>query len=218
MKTSSLLVYSALLILLVGCNRGGGTQFATPAGEEPSPVTVEAGVASETSTSLLTTPSLIACSGELTSSNQEGPYYSPGSPQRSDLIENGMSGTPIRLFGQVFDQDCNPISGARLDFWQADGNGEYDNHGYTLRGHVFSEEDGSYSLETVEPGRYPGRPPHIHVKVFSPDNRELLTTQMYFAGSENSPDVTAAPDLLVAYLEPDENGRQQVLFNFVVAR
>jgi hypothetical protein len=39
---------------------------------------------------------------------------------------------------------------------------------------------------------------------------------MYFSGSETSSDVTASPDLLANYLGPDENGRQQALFSFVV--
>jgi protocatechuate 3,4-dioxygenase beta subunit len=230
MRTYALLVFSALLILLAGCNPASGTVSATSTAEARSfptqaempqalpTASIETGAASASVTAPQATATLIACSGQLTSANQEGPYYSPGSPQRASLIEAGMPGTPFLLFGRVFDQDCIPISGAQLDFWQADANGDYDNQGYTLRGHVFSDQDGSYTLETIEPGRYPGRPPHIHVKVFSPDGRELLTTQMYFAGSEDSPDVNAAPDLLVNYLGVDENGRQQVLFNFIVAR
>jgi hypothetical protein len=39
---------------------------------------------------------------------------------------------------------------------------------------------------------------------------------MYFAGSQDSAEVRDNPDLFVAYLEPDEDGRLQVLFNFVV--
>jgi protocatechuate 3,4-dioxygenase beta subunit len=161
-------------------------------------------------------PSPIPCDGQLTSRNQEGPYYSPGSPQRESLIEAGMPGVPVLILGGVFNQDCEPLPGAKVDFWQADAHGEYDNVGYRLRGHVFTDENGVYSIETIEPGPYTGRPPHIHVKVFNPQGTELLTTQMYFPGSENSADVDAAPDLLVSYLEPDENGRKRVLFNFVV--
>jgi protocatechuate 3,4-dioxygenase beta subunit len=156
------------------------------------------------------------CSGNLTSPNMEGPYYTPGSPERSSLIETGMLGTPIMITGQVFDQECNPIPGASVDFWQADANGVYDNAGYRLRGRVITDQNGYYAMETIEPGLYTGRPAHIHVKVFAPDGRELLTTQLYFPGSENSPDVQAAPDLLVAYQGLDDQGRQQVFFNFVV--
>ena len=117
-----------------------------------------------------------ACSGLPTSDNQEGPYYSPGSPEKANLVEEGMSGAPVRIVGQVFDNSCNPIAGAKLDFWQADFDGVYDNQGYTLRGHVFTDEDGAYVLESIEPGPYTGRPPHIHVKVFAPSGQELLTS------------------------------------------
>jgi protocatechuate 3,4-dioxygenase beta subunit len=161
-------------------------------------------------------PPQIPCDGTLTSANQEGPYYSQGSPQRASLVEEGMPGVPVLILGSVFNQDCEPIPGAKVDFWQADANGEYDNVGFRLRGYVFTDQNGSYNIQTIEPGLYTGRPPHIHVKVFDPDGTELLTTQLYFPGSENSADVNAAPDLLVSYLEPDENGRQRVLFNFLV--
>jgi protocatechuate 3,4-dioxygenase beta subunit len=127
-----------------------------------------------------------------------------------------MPGVPVLIFGRVFDQDCNPIPGAKLDFWLADVNGEYDNIGYMLRAHVYTDQEGNYTLESIEPTSYTGRPPHIHVKVFSSDGVELLTTQMYFAGSEGSADVSTAPDLLVTYLDPDENGQLQVIFNFVL--
>lgn len=161
-------------------------------------------------------PTPIPCPAKLTSANQEGPYYSPGSPEKTSLIEAGMPGVPIQITGRVFDQDCEPLPGAKLDFWLADINGEYDNAGFTLRGHLFSDEDGNYTLQSIEPTAYTGRPPHIHVKVFAPDGRELLTTQMYFSGSEESPDVTASPDLLVEYLEPDGDGLKQALFNFKI--
>ena len=129
-----------------------------------------------------------------------------------------MPGVPLLIFGWVFDQDCAPIASAKLDFWQADANGVYDNVGYTLRGHVFADENGNYAIESIIPGEYPGRPPHIHVKVFAPDGRELLTTQLYFSGGENSADVRSAPDLLVSTLGPDADGRQQAQFDFVVNR
>jgi protocatechuate 3,4-dioxygenase beta subunit len=156
------------------------------------------------------------CTGMLTSPNMEGPYYKAGAPERANLIDAGMPGQPIRISGHVFDADCNPLPGAKVDFWQADAGGVYDNEGYTLRGYVVTDANGAYTLDTIEPGVYPGRPPHVHVKVFAADGRELLTTQMYFAGSESSRDVQAAPDLLVPYLGLDAQGRQRIAFDFVV--
>ena len=127
-----------------------------------------------------------------------------------------MPGVPVQIIGRVFDQDCNPISRAKLDFWLADVDGQYDNVGYTLRGHVFTDENGYYTLESIEPTAYTGRPPHIHVKVYAPNGEELLTTQMYFAGSEGSSEVSNAPELFVNYLGANQNGELLVLFNFVV--
>ena len=41
--------------------------------------------------------------------------------------------------------------------------------------------DGTYRLRTIRPVPYPGRTPHIHFAVATPDRRELVT-QMYVAG------------------------------------
>jgi protocatechuate 3,4-dioxygenase beta subunit len=56
----------------------------------------------------------------------------------------------------------------------------------------------------------------IDNKVFAPYGRELLTTQLYFPGSNNPPDVQVTPDLLVASQGVDDQGRRLVFFNFVV--
>ena len=161
-------------------------------------------------------PTVIPCSGGLTSPNQEGPFYKTGSPVRESLIDDVLPGIPILIVGRVFDQDCHALSGVKLDFWLANLDGEYDNDDYTLCGHQLTDENGYYSIESIEPTPYTGRPSHIHVKLFSPDGRELLTTQMYFQGSESSPNVLNAPDLLATYLAPDSAGHQRVLFNFIV--
>ena len=120
-----------------------------------------------------------ACS-RLTQSQTEGPYYKPDTPQRNSLFEEGMQGTRLILAGYVLDQNCQPLPNAWLDFWQADANGEYDNAGYRLRGHQFTDAQGRYYLETVLPGLYSSRPiEHIHVKV-QPEGGEVLTSQLYF--------------------------------------
>jgi protocatechuate 3,4-dioxygenase beta subunit len=68
-----------------------------------------------------------------------------------------------------------------LDFWHADDNGQYDNSGFRLRGHQFSDAEGRYRLRSIVPGVYVGRTRHIHVKV-QPRGGPLLTTQLYFPG------------------------------------
>jgi len=164
------------------------------------------------------TVEVIVCDGTLTPAQTEGPYYTPNSPERASLIEPGMGGTPLLVTGRVLNQKCEPIAGAKLDFWQTDGQGQYDNVGYRMRGHQFTDENGNYSLETVVPGEYPGRTPHIHVKVFAPGGEEWLTTQIYLPGiSDQIADGIYREDLLAKNLEPTENGQLQVGFNFIVA-
>lgn len=149
-----------------------------------------------------------ACSG-LTPPQMEGPYYTPDTPERNSLLEEGMPGTRLVLVGYVLDQDCQPLPNAWLDFWQADSNGAYDNAGYRLRGHQFTDSQGRYYLETVLPGLYSSRPiEHIHVKV-RPEGGAEVTSQLYF------PDQPV--DGLTVTLEA--RGDSYVgYFNFVVQR
>ena len=131
------------------------------------------------------TPACADGQDELTVSQTEGPYYTPRTPERTTLIEPGMTGTSLVVLGRVLTTDCRPIPGAVLDFWQADAEGEYDNDGYRLRGHQFADRHGQFRLETIRPAAYGGimflRTPHIHVKVQGP-RTPLLTTQLYFPG------------------------------------
>jgi protocatechuate 3,4-dioxygenase beta subunit len=102
---------------------------------------------------------------ELTLPQTEGPYFKPSSPERIELFEEGMAGQPIELVGFVLSRACKPLAGALLDFWQADDKGGYDNSGFRLRGHQFSDAEGRYRLRSIVPGIYPGRTRHILVKV-----------------------------------------------------
>jgi protocatechuate 3,4-dioxygenase beta subunit len=92
-----------------------------------------------------------------------------------------MQGTRLTVTGIVYTLSCKPVNRALLDFWQADNAGRYDNVGYTLRGHLFTDADGRFTLKTIVPGLYPGRTRHIHVKV-QPAGGRVLTTQLYFPG------------------------------------
>ena len=134
---------------------------------------------------------------EVTLPQTEGPYFKPSSPERTELFEEGMAGQPIELVGFVLAHACKPLAGALLDFWQADDKGRYDNSGFRLRGHQFSDAEGSYRLRSIVPGIYPGRTRHIHVKV-QPRDGSVLTTQLYFPGeSKNRSDSLFRKELLV---------------------
>ncbi len=158
----------------------------------------------------------LACSAPaaLTPSLTEGPYYTPGAPERTSLLEAGVPGTRLLLTGYVLTTDCQPVPGALLDFWQADGAGRYDNNGFILRGRQFTDENGRYVLETVIPGEYPGRTPHIHVKVQAPGG-PVLTSQVFFPDAAlNRSDRIFDQGLVVTYL--DSNDGVQAAFDFVI--
>ena len=134
---------------------------------------------------------------EPTPRQTEGPYFTPNSPERTNLLEDGMPGERIALAGFVLDRRCQPVAGALLDLWHCDAAGQYDNDGYRLRGHQFSDAEGRFVFETIVPGKYPGRTRHYHVKVQAP-GRNILTTQLYFPGEPgNEGDNIFDPTLLL---------------------
>lgn len=149
-----------------------------------------------------------------TISQTEGPYYTPNTPERTSLIEAGMAGTKLVVSGFVLTTDCQPVAQALLDFWHCDDAGVYDNEGYKLRGHQFTNDQGQFTLETIRPGVYPGRTRHIHVKVQAP-NHPVLTTQLYFPDEPGN----ASDGIFDARLLMDERDTQDgkaATFNFVL--
>jgi protocatechuate 3,4-dioxygenase beta subunit len=144
----------------------------------------------------------------------EGPYFKAGSPENANLAD-GLPGTKLSLTGYVLTADCQPVANAILDFWQADSQGQYDNAGYTLRGHVLTDASGRYQIETIVPGLYPGRTEHIHVKVQAP-NGPLLTTQLFFPGvAQNQSDGIFDQRLLLTIQQQDSG--LAGTYNFVIA-
>ena len=194
--------------VLAACGGDGATE-ATPA--------TTAETATEASTAPTTTlaPTPACDDGDDSTPQQtEGPFFTPNSPERTSLREDGIDGTAFVLTGTVRATDCTQLAGALLDFWHADDSGEYDNEGYRLRGHQFTDAAGTYRLVSVVPELYSGRTRHIHVKVQAP-NRPVLTTQLYFPGeARNARDRLFNPALVMAVQET-ANGRA-AQFNFVL--
>jgi catechol 1,2-dioxygenase len=107
----------------------------------------------------------------------EGPFYKPGAPERLS------TGSGLSVSGGVLSYPgCRPIPGARVEWWHADRFGQYVD---SLRGMQKTGETGGYAFTTLPPGVYPGRPPHIHFKVFAPGHKPL-TTQLYLRGGEKA--------------------------------
>jgi protocatechuate 3,4-dioxygenase beta subunit len=149
-----------------------------------------------------------------TPAQTEGPYFKPSSPERREIVESGTAGTRLTITGRVLSVGCAPVAGALLDFWQADDEGRYDNAGFRLRGHQYTDRDGRFSLTTIVPGLYPGRTRHVHVKAQAP-NQPVLTTQLYFPGeARNARDPLYAAALLLD-LHPAGGGTAGA-FDFVL--
>ena len=163
---------------------------------------------------LQATPACDDGDADATAAQAEGPFFTPGSPRRRSLVVPGLRGTQLTLSGRVLSTRCRPLPGALLSFWQGDWDGDYDNDGFRLRGHQFSDARGRYRLETIVPGVYPGRTRHIHVKVQA-RGRPPLTTQLYFPGERrNRDDGIFDPRLLVSWRRV--GARRVARFDFVL--
>ena len=113
----------------------------------------------------------------------EGPYYLDVDAIRSDITED-REGVRLRLGVRVRSAgECEPVRNAVVDIWHADAAGAYSgvqgSSGRFLRGTQVTNGDGIVEFETIYPGWYTGRTPHIHAKVHV-DKQTALTTQLYF--------------------------------------
>jgi len=151
---------------------------------------------------------------EPTARQTEGPYFKPASPERASLLEPGMKGVRVVVTGVVRLASCQPVSRALVDVWHADDRGDYDNAGYRLRGHQFTDDQGRYRLETIVPGVYPGRTRHFHLKVQAPKG-PVLTTQLYFPGeAANASDPIFKRELVLRVRDGAEG--KTATFDFVL--
>jgi protocatechuate 3,4-dioxygenase beta subunit len=159
-----------------------------------------------------------AChSGEMPTRPQiEGPFFKPASPLRGDLREPDIAGRPVDLAGYVLTRSCRPVAGALVELWHADDQGEYDNKGFRLRGHLFADAKGHYAFRTIMPGLYPGRTRHFHVKVQAAAESPVLTTQLYFPDEpRNREDDLFRPELVMQVAASDDALRAR--FDVVLA-
>ena len=113
----------------------------------------------------------------------EGPYYLDLDLVRRD-IRGGRSGTPLTLRFQVINANtCRAIPNAAVEIWHCDAAGAYSgvqgNDGTWLRGIQRTNASGRVRFETIVPGWYRGRTPHIHMKVFVA-GEEVHTGQVFF--------------------------------------
>ena len=105
-----------------------------------------------------------------TRSDAEGPFYKASVPLRSKTGSGLVIEGTVRSTGS-----CEAVSGARVEWWQTNPKGTYDDE---HRGALLTNSSGRYILETDFPPPYSGRPSHVHFKIIAPGHR-TLTTQLY---------------------------------------
>jgi protocatechuate 3,4-dioxygenase beta subunit len=147
---------------------------------------------------------------EETPSLEEGPFFESGSPERTNIRDG--DGTALVVTGTVLSTDCRALAGAKLDFWQANEDGEY--HDEEFRGHQLTDSAGRFRLETIVPPPYGPRTSHIHVKV-QPEGGSVLTTQLFFPGVPDNDDDTIFDEACLMEVTDVGDGKAAT-FNFVV--
>ena len=166
----------------------------------------------------------------LTPSQTIGPFFAYSLTSAKDgrrlLVSNrvdSVSGTQIRVKGQVFDGNGEPVPDAMLEIWQADPEGRLAgaNDGANIKFTGFAraatDQEGSFIFETVKPGRFHTsnnilQAPHISVIVFARGILTHLHTRIYFAdetSNDNDPILAAIEDpnrraTLISVPESDE--------------
>ncbi len=126
----------------------------------------------------------------------------PGAWRDNDLTEipgfaGTARGTRLVITGQVLDTGARPQGGALVEIWQACESGRYlstkdrrrgreHDPAFQYWGSCATDQHGRYAFKTIVPPSYPSgvlpgwvRPPHIHVRVRRPGERDFVT-QLYF--------------------------------------
>jgi protocatechuate 3,4-dioxygenase beta subunit len=130
----------------------------------------------------------------------QGPCYSSQSVEIQD-ISYGYAGLPMRMYLQVLDESCKPVSGAVVDVWHVSPVGKYSGDDATnedvsfctgndsdftshlyFRGKQTTDAAGVVFFDTCFPGWYSSRTVHIHLTI-RVGSDAYVTTQLCFDDS-----------------------------------
>ena len=152
-----------------------------------------------------------------------GPFYRPGAPFRTMLVQKGTKGHILHFSGTIFAKDgSTPVANTLVEIWHCNENGLYDNTSddYVYRAAFKTAKDGKYNFKTILPVPYnvggtAVRPAHIHMRV-SGNSQQDLVTQVYFKGDEYiAKDASASdPRSLNRILESSTNSANEKLVKF----
>lgn len=178
-----------------------------------------------------------------TPTQTEGPFYPDKLPldQDNDLVLNNGRMDPAKgiiahLHGRILGPNGLPVIGAVIEIWQCDANGVYLHSrggdrakldaGFQGFGRFQVGDDGQYRFRTIRPVSYPGRTPHIHVKIRHGET-ELLTTQCYVNGDPGNErdgilrsinDEAIRRSVLVDFKPKDNIGELDARFDIVLGK
>jgi hydroxyquinol 1,2-dioxygenase len=145
-----------------------------------------------------------------TTANLLGPFWRIASPETANggsLLRSPTPGELIFVDGWVRDLEGKPVTGAKVDVWQADTEGFYENQDpgqadMNLRGTFTTDEAGHFWFHSVKPAGYPIplngpvgdllraqgrhnlRPAHIHFLVYKEDYKTQFS-QVYSGDDPN---------------------------------
>jgi protocatechuate 3,4-dioxygenase beta subunit len=90
------------------------------------------------------------------------------SPSRMKIAADNEPGQRMFLTGRIFGADGKPRPGVVIFAYHTNAQGQYDRDSHNvarLHGTLVTAPDGSYEIDTIKPGQYPGSkiPAHIHI-------------------------------------------------------
>ncbi|MFG6456570.1 intradiol ring-cleavage dioxygenase [Roseateles sp. BYS96W] len=191
-------------LALVGCGGGGDDSSASSSGSSSSSSGSSSGSTGSSSTSCSVIPE-----------ETQGPYPGDGSNTANGSIANVLTlsgvvrsdirssiggatgvatGVPLQVIIELVNTNasCADLSGYAIYLWHCDALGRYSMYssGVTgenyLRGVQATGSDGTATFQTIYPGCYAGRMPHIHFEVYRSANsassysNKLKTSQLAF--------------------------------------
>ncbi len=130
-----------------------------------------------------------------------GPFWRANAPPTQNggsIVRSPTQGAALFFDGTITDSQGTPLSGVRVDVWQASPAGMYENQDanqadMNLRGVFETDIEGSFAFRSVKPAgypvpthgptgemlaaqrRHPYRPAHLHFLAYKPGFKTLIT-------------------------------------------
>lgn len=136
-----------------------------------------------------------------TNAETAGPFptIDPASLQNANIVGD-RTGIPmtVNITIKNINNNCNALSGAIVDIWHCDREGNYSEYGGTqmqsanytnyhfLRGRQITDANGLVTFQSLFPSWYQSRATHIHVHIYDSNGTSLLITQIAFPEGSNS--------------------------------